>query len=130
MAECVFCQRIKNGLYDRESAYAVAFEPLNPVTPGHLLVVPRIHMRDAAWSPSHAADSFVMAASIAQEITSGKYGVPGVNLITSIGAAATQTVFHMHIHVVPRREGDGLALPWTGQQRGDAQQPTEGDTNA
>jgi hypothetical protein len=39
------------------------------------------------------------------------------NLITSVGAAATQTVRHLHIHLIPRREGDALALPWTGQQK-------------
>jgi histidine triad (HIT) family protein len=38
------------------------------------------------------------------------------NLITSVGSAATQTVFHLHVHVVPRRAGDGLALPWTSQK--------------
>lgn len=107
-APCVFCDRIRNGEYDRESAYAVAFPPRNPVTVGHMLVIPRVHLRDAAESPSHAADTFVMAAGIAGE-------VGDCNLITSIGADATQTVFHMHIHVVPRRAGDGLALPWTGQ---------------
>ena len=42
---------------------------------------------------------------------------PSANLITSIGAAATQTVFHLHVHVVPRHEGDGLLLPWSNQER-------------
>lgn len=106
---CVFCRRVQNGEYDRESAYAVAFEPLNPVTPGHLLVIPRAHIRDAAQSPTHAAEAFAAAAGIAAE-------VGDCNLITSIGPDATQTVFHMHIHVVPRRPGDGLHLPWTGQE--------------
>lgn len=44
--------------------------------------------------------------------------VPAANIITSRGSAATQTVYHLHLHVVPRREGDGLGLPWTDRQRG------------
>jgi histidine triad (HIT) family protein len=43
---------------------------------------------------------------------------PPCNIITSAGSDATQTVFHLHLHVVPRRAGDGLALPWTGDHRG------------
>lgn len=107
---CVFCARVRDGEFERESGFAVSFPPRNPVTPGHLLVIPRVHLRDAAQSPSHAADAFVMAACLAGE-------VGDCNLITSIGPDATQTVFHMHIHVVPRRKNDGLALPWTGQKR-------------
>lgn len=105
---CVFCDRIRNGEYDQASEFAVSFSPRNPVTPGHLLVVPRRHVPDAAAAPDNAADAFHLAAKIAG-------GLGDCNLITSIGPAATQTVFHMHVHVVPRRAGDGLALPWTGQ---------------
>ena len=45
------------------------------------------------------------------------YGAASCNLITSVGAAATQTVKHLHIHIVPRHEGDGLHLPWTEQKK-------------
>lgn len=103
---CVFCDRILNKQFDRESAYAVAFPPLNPATDGHMLVIPRWHIPDAAAAPDQAADAFHLAAVIAKD-------VGDANLITSIGSAATQTVFHMHMHVVPRRDGDGLKLPWT-----------------
>jgi histidine triad (HIT) family protein len=46
--------------------------------------------------------------------------MPGANIITSIGRVATQSVFHLHVHIVPRHEGDGLCLPWTGQHTGGA----------
>lgn len=84
------------------------FEPLNPVVPGHLLVVPDTHVRDAAEDPDVAAGAMEVAATIAQRYTAA-------NIITSIGADATQSVFHLHAHVVPRRPGDGLLLPWSGQ---------------
>ncbi len=108
---CVFCQRIAAGEYGAHNAHAVSFEPLNPVTPGHLLVVSRYHATDAAQWPDITAETMRFAAVLADADYSN------CNLITSIGPAATQTVFHLHIHIVPRYPGDGLTLPWTGQHR-------------
>jgi histidine triad (HIT) family protein len=91
---------------------AIAIVPLDPVVDGHVIVLPREHITDAADDPWAAGDVMVLAGILAREHQAA-------NIITSIGAAATQTVFHLHIHVVPRVEGDGLTLPWTGQQRGE-----------
>jgi histidine triad (HIT) family protein len=77
------------------------------VAPGHLLVVPRVHVADATTDPEVTAEVFAAAAELARDLRP-------CNLITSCGEAATQSVFHLHVHLVPRREGDGLALPWTG----------------
>lgn len=110
---CPFCDRIERGEFDYSDPHAVAFEPLNPVTPGHLLVVPRVHVRDAGVSPGITARTMALAAAIAGPADD----VESFNLITSAGSTATQTVMHLHIHIVPRREGDGLHLPWTGQRR-------------
>lgn len=115
MADCPFCARIKAGEYDYSDRYAVAFEPLNPVTEGHLLVVPREHVSDAGSAPIAAGRTMEFAAMIAGPLEFADY--PAYNLITSAGSAATQTVRHLHLHIVPRRPDDGLALPWTGQQR-------------
>jgi histidine triad (HIT) family protein len=107
---CPFCKRIANGEYDEEPRRGCyIFEPLNPVTPGHVLVVPGEHVRDAAVAPATASAVMFEAASLAQRLGGA------ANIITSIGLLATQTVYHLHVHVVPRREGDGLHLPWTGQ---------------
>jgi histidine triad (HIT) family protein len=84
------------------------FEPVNPVTPGHMLVVPVEHVEHAATDPHVSARAMEIAATVAQRYRSA-------NIITSIGRPATQTVKHLHLHVVPRRDGDGLHLPWTGQ---------------
>lgn len=88
----------------------IAFVPLAPVTPGHVLFVPSEHVVDAAESPPLTAAVFGRAAAYAQVC-----GEP-FNLITSAGAEATQTVQHLHVHYVPRAAGDGLPLPWTSQQ--------------
>lgn len=111
MDTCVFC-RILTG-YDpativRDFGHAIAFVPLYPVAEGHVLVAPYLHVADAAEKPKVAGLTMAVAAELAREHEAA-------NIITSIGAAATQTVPHLHLHVVPRRPGDGLALPWTGQ---------------
>lgn len=108
--ECVFCGRVRRGEYDHEDDFHVAFEPLNPVTPGHLLVIPRAHISSAFADPRAAGSALRFAGYLANRLDIG-----AANFITSAGKAATQTVFHLHVHIVPRREGDGLALPWTGQ---------------
>jgi histidine triad (HIT) family protein len=111
MDDCPFCRRIERGEYDYFDDYSVAFQPLNPVTPGHFLVVPQVHVTSALEAPEAAGHSAAFSARLA-----GEMELPAFNLITSSGNAATQTVRHLHWHVVPRREGDGLALPWTGQK--------------
>ncbi|MBB0243872.1 HIT domain-containing protein [Streptomyces alkaliphilus] len=89
---------------------AIAIVPLNPVTPGHWLVIPRTHVPDAATDPGVSAAVMRRAAEVIAHTGDD------CNLITSIGAPATQTVFHLHLHIVPRATGDGLPLPWTPQQ--------------
>ena len=111
MTDCPFCGRIERGEFDYDDRHSVAFRPLNPVTPGHFLVVPRRHVSHALESPALAGLALQFAVHLATRMD-----LAAVNFITSAGAEATQTVFHLHLHAVPRREGDGLALPWTGQQ--------------
>jgi histidine triad (HIT) family protein len=107
---CVFCERILVDAYDAGNEHAVTFEPLAPVTRGHRLFVPRIHVAGALAYPHLTGLVMDYAASWA-----ARYGKYPCNFITSCGAEATQSIFHLHIHLVPRRADDGLTLPWTGQ---------------
>lgn len=112
--DCVFCKIISHEapaqvLYNWGSTMAMV--PLNPVVPGHLLIIPKIHVRDYKEDPSVTAEVMKTAAGVGALMGDS-------NLITSSGPAATQTVMHFHVHLVPRGEGDGLALPWTGQEIG------------
>jgi histidine triad (HIT) family protein len=95
-----------------ESELALAFADINPATRGHTLVIPRAHAQDVQdiAGPDLAAtiDLAQQIARVARE----RLGADGVNLLNSSGAAAWQTVFHFHIHVIPRYEGDPLRLPW------------------
>lgn len=108
-ARCVFCEIIAGRSpadVRWSTADSWAFTPLSPVTPGHLLVVPRVHVVDAAERPAVTAQVFADAARWAAELAQP------FNLLTSAGEAATQSVFHLHVHYVPRAVDDGLMLPW------------------
>lgn len=107
--ECVFC-RISAGIAPAQIIRiwddAVAFTPLNPCTPGHTLVIPRVHVASAQANPAVTGAVFRRAAELLGS---------DANLITNSGLLAGQTVFHLHVHIVPRVAGDGLLLPWSHQ---------------
>lgn len=84
----------------------VIITPLNPVTDGHVLVITKKHTADASVDPEVAEQLMYVAAWYVQNT-----GIQA-NIITSIGANATQTVRHTHLHVIPRQPNDGLQLPW------------------
>lgn len=107
---CIFCDKIAEGDFDFTTNGCVVFEPLNPVTPGHLLVVPIEHATNVSVDPN-AGRAMEVAASIVER------RCLQANIITSVGPLATQSVTHTHLHVVPRRKGDGLLLPWSGQEK-------------
>lgn len=114
-ADCPFCEKFRTRDYDTYDSKnnVINFEPLNPVTEGHRLFVPAQHVVDAAQNPYITAQTFGAAAGWASRNLSP---LQAFNLITSAGEYATQTVEHLHVHLVPRNKDDGLALPWTGQK--------------
>jgi histidine triad (HIT) family protein len=113
--DCLFCKIIAGELPSQiveEDARTVAFMDINPATRGHLLVVPRNHSRDLLEiDPEDLQAVAVMAQRLAQRVHD-RLGADGVNLLNSRGAAAWQTVFHFHMHVIPRYHDDPLKLPW------------------
>lgn len=119
--DCLFCKILAGEIPATkvdEDERTVTFMDINPGTRGHALVVPRNHARDL-----HDIDPEDLAAvGRAGQRLAGRQrdvlGADGINLLNSCGEAAWQTVFHFHLHVVPRYAGDGLKLPWT---------PTPGD---
>jgi histidine triad (HIT) family protein len=83
-----------------------------PATRGHMLVIPKRHATDL-WEIEPEQLKAVAAAAQRMALrVRDRLGAEGVNLINSCGAAAWQTVFHFHIHVIPRYAGDPLKLPW------------------
>lgn len=112
--ECVFCKRIRAREFDMSGYGAVSFVPLNPITPGHRLFLPISHVEDAR-DLGGLNSAMALAATWAKDWENNPRYQGDFNLITSAGPAATQTIRHLHVHYVPRRDGDGLHLPWTGQ---------------
>ena len=122
MAEdCLFCG-IVAGSIPSETIHSdertVAFMDINPATPGHALVVPRAHSADLHDVEPDDLTAVVLAAQRLGRRMKDVLDADGINLINASGAAASQTVFHFHVHVVPRYEDDSIELPWV---------PTPGD---
>ena len=114
--DCLFCKIVAGDLpatvVDSDDR-TISFMDINPATKGHALVIPRDHARDLlAISPEDLAACMRAAQRLAERMKE-KLGVDGINLLNSCGPAAWQTVFHFHVHVVPRYDDDPLELPWT-----------------
>jgi histidine triad (HIT) family protein len=113
--DCIFCKILAGDLPAAiidEDERTASFMDIAPATRGHALVIPRTHTADLLSVEPEDLRAVAAAcrrlASRAQE----RLKADGVNLINSCGAAAWQTVFHFHVHVIPRYEGDPLRLPW------------------
>ena len=112
--ECVFCRLLAGELEVSvvyEDQRSVALMDIQPVTSGHLLVIPRIHASFLAdLDPDDGVQMFRVAQLAAAALRHSGLRCEGVNLFLADGAAAGQEVFHVHLHVFPRFEGDGFGL--------------------
>lgn len=116
MSDCIFCKIITGDIpsakiYEDEEVYA--FLDLSQVTKGHTLVVPKQHTKNIYEThPQVASNLFARIPKIATAVKEA-FGADGVNIVNNNDKAAHQSVFHLHIHVLPRyEEGDGFGLKW------------------
>ncbi len=117
--DCIFCGIADGEIASTtiaESERAIVFMDINPVTPGHALVAPRSHATDLF---DVAAGDLAACVHLAQEVArraKDRLNADGVNLLNCSGEVAWQSVFHFHIHVVPRFRDqpgkDAIGLPW------------------
>ena len=113
--DCIFCKILAGELPAQivdEDERTIAFMDIAPATRGHALVIPREHSRDLLEVPPEDLQATILAAKRLAGRARERLGADGVNLLNSCGAAAWQTVFHFHVHVIPRYEDDPLRLPW------------------
>jgi histidine triad (HIT) family protein len=113
--DCLFCGIVAGSIPSEtidSDERTVAFMDINPATAGHALVVPRAHSADLLEIGDEDLTAVTLAAQRLSKRMKEVLGADGINLINACGSAAWQTVFHFHIHVVPRYEDDPLKLPW------------------
>jgi len=113
--DCIFCKIVAGELPARvvaEDERTIAFMDIAPATRGHALVIPRAHSADLAAIGPEDLQAVVLGAQRLAARMRERLGADGVNLLNACGAAAWQTVFHFHIHVIPRYDADPLRLPW------------------
>jgi diadenosine tetraphosphate (Ap4A) HIT family hydrolase len=114
MTDCIFCRIVQGQapasvVYDDERV--LAFMDIRPVNPGHLLVVPKSHAAGLSeLDPEIGAHLFKVAMRLAAALRNSGVKCEGVNFFLADGKAAFQEVFHVHLHVIPRYAGDGLAF--------------------
>jgi histidine triad (HIT) family protein len=112
--DCIFC-KIATGEAPanivQEDEHTVAFMDLNPWTRGHALVIPRRHSRNLYEIEDGDLDRTLEAAKRLALAMRERLGCDGLNLLNSSEPAAWQTVFHFHVHVIPRYEDDPMRLP-------------------
>ena len=116
--DCIFCKIVAGELPATivdEDERTIAFMDIAPATRGHALVVPREHSPDLLAIDGDDLGAVGVAAQRLAGQMKARLGADGVNLLNACGAVAFQTVFHFHMHVIPRYEGDGLRLPWVPQ---------------
>ncbi|MFL6574513.1 MAG: HIT family protein [Burkholderiales bacterium] len=115
MSNCVFCRIVAKEIpatVVHEDEHTLAFMDIGQVNPGHVLVAVKKHAENIfALDEAQAAAVFRSAAKVARAIQ-GAFEPQGLSVYQANGAAAGQTVLHLHIHLVPRYEGDGMALTW------------------
>jgi len=123
--QCLFCGIVAGDIpsvkvFEDDTTYA--FMDINPASDGHLLVIPKRHSKDLLEIEGEDLADVTLAAQRIAKAVVKEFGADGVNLLNCCGADAWQTVFHFHLHVIPRyvdKNKDRLVLPWQPGMGGD-----------
>lgn len=120
MSDCIFCKIINGDIPSAkvfENEHVVAFLDLSQVTKGHTLIIPKIHKENLfELTPEIAKNIFEVAPTIANALKTA-YSPIGLNVVNNNGEKAGQSVFHFHMHLIPRYgEGDGFGAVWKNNQ--------------
>ena len=117
--ECVFC-KIASGAVDSYMVYdgvdVMAFLDSSPVSRGHVLVIPKMHVVDSLAASDEVLQKVIVVAKKMGLLLKERLGATGVNIVNASGVDAQQSVFHLHYHVVARYEDDGLDLWFHGEE--------------
>lgn len=112
--QCIFCKIIQGNIpahIVQETATTLAFLDSLPVAPYHTLVIPKAHYADIFDTPADVFGDLMAAVHQVCRLYETKLGIHDVQIINNSGKQTQQTVFHLHFHIVPRRNGDGIFVP-------------------
>jgi histidine triad (HIT) family protein len=120
MSPCVFCQIVQGSapcqrVYEDEDTFA--FLDIAPAVEGHTLVIPKEHCTDLTDIGQERAAAVMRSAIHVAAVLRRALEPEGMNLVHSSGRAAWQSVFHFHLHLLPRHASDGLTRPWIPEPR-------------
>jgi histidine triad (HIT) family protein len=115
MSDCIFCRIVAGEIPAArvfEDEATIAFMDIGAVNPGHVLVATRAHVENVYGLDDTQAAAVMRTVARVSRAIRDAFAPGGVNLFQANGRAAGQTVFHFHVHVLPREEGDGMRLDW------------------
>lgn len=124
MSDCIFCKIISGEIpsatiYEDDEFKAILDR--FPSAEGHVLILPKNHVANIfEIDPAQAGRLFALAAKLARAIKE-ELGLEHMNVLQNNGTVAGQTVFHFHLHLIPRKEGDGIQVSWTPMDLTDEQ---------
>ncbi len=123
MSECIFCKIVEGSLpshkvFENDDCYA--FLDIFPAGRGHTLVIPKKHVRDIHEADALTYSKVAAAAKDVADLLAAKLGSEGTTVFQMSREAGWQTVFHLHMHVIPRWKDDGLHKPWDIEPANDA----------
>ena len=119
--QCIFCRLVSGDIPSAkvyEDALTIAFMDLGQVNPGHVLVATRRHAATLLDITAEEAAAVMQTAQRGARAVQAVFDPPGLTLLQANGREGDQTVFHFHLHVVPRHGGDGIALSWPRKEPG------------
>jgi histidine triad (HIT) family protein len=115
MSECIFCKIVEGSIPSHkvyEDADCYAFLDIFPANRGHTLVIPKVHVRDIHEADAETYSRVAQTAKIVADLLHTQLSSEGTTVFQMSREAGWQTVFHLHMHVIPRWENDGLHKPW------------------
>lgn len=123
--DCIFCKIVNNDIpasriYEDDNFFA--FLDMNPVNPGHVLVIPRGHYESFLELPQNILEKYLIVVQQVTRAVASSLEVDGYNIMQNNGKAAGQSVFHVHFHIVPRFKDDSFKL-WNGTPYAENEMP-------
>lgn len=111
MDKCIFCMIANKDIPSHiiyENKQIISFLDINPIAKGHCLVIPKNHYTDVFNIPENELTKIIAASKHISELIRKNLGATGVNLLNASGEDSQQSVFHFHMHIIPRYKDDGL----------------------